>query len=69
MIRNHLSVDGAGLSMRAGITPDQVSDYTGYDLVMADNLPQPLFQLRAGAITPIKFGKASEENKSRTPRP
>ena len=27
--------------MRAEITPEQDSDYTGYDLVMADNLPQP----------------------------
>lgn len=27
--------------MRAEITPGQDSDYTGYDLVMADNLPQP----------------------------
>ena len=27
--------------MRTEITPGQVSDYTGYDLVMADNLPQP----------------------------
>jgi len=26
--------------MRTGITPGQDSDYTGYDLVMADNLPQ-----------------------------
>ena len=34
-------VNGAGLPMRTGITPGQVSDYTGCDLVMADNLPQP----------------------------
>ena len=27
--------------MRSEITPGQDSDYTGYDLVMADNLPQP----------------------------
>ena len=27
--------------MRAEITPGQDSDYTGYDLVMADKLPQP----------------------------
>ena len=27
--------------MRTEITPGQDSDYTGYDLVMADNLPQP----------------------------
>ncbi|MFW6681193.1 MULTISPECIES: IS5 family transposase [Komagataeibacter] len=37
----HLRVNGAGLPMRTGITPGQDSDYTGYDLVMADNLPQP----------------------------
>lgn len=27
--------------MRTEITPGQDSDYTGYDMVMADNLPQP----------------------------
>lgn len=27
--------------MRAEITPGQASDYLGFDLVMADNLPQP----------------------------
>ena len=27
--------------MRTEITPGQDSNYTGYDLVMADNLPQP----------------------------
>ena len=27
--------------MRTEITPGPDSDYTGYDLVMADNLPQP----------------------------
>ncbi|RDD96083.1 IS5 family transposase [Paracoccus pantotrophus] len=37
----HLRVNGAGLPMRTEITPGQHSDYTGYDLVMADNLPQP----------------------------
>ena len=26
--------------MRTEITPGQDSDYTGYDLVMADNLPR-----------------------------
>jgi len=34
-------VNGAGLPMRTEITPGQDSDYTGYDLMMADNLPQP----------------------------
>ncbi|WP_232419362.1 IS5 family transposase [Paracoccus sp. N5] len=29
------------LPMRTEITPGQDSDYTGYDMVMADNLPQP----------------------------
>lgn len=28
--------------MRSELTPGQESDYTGYDLVMADNLPQPV---------------------------
>ena len=37
----HLRVNGAGLPMRTEITPGQDSDDTGYDLVMADNLPQP----------------------------
>lgn len=36
----HLHVNGAGLPMRTEITPGQDSDYTGYDLIMADNLPQ-----------------------------
>ena len=36
----HLRVNGAGPPMRTAITPGQDSDYTGYDLVMADNLPQ-----------------------------
>ena len=27
--------------MRAEITPGQTSDYLGFDLVMADNLPRP----------------------------
>nr|WP_124087481.1 IS5 family transposase [Pseudogemmobacter humi] len=39
--RIHLRINGVGLPMRTGITPGQDSDYTGYDLVMADNLPQP----------------------------
>lgn len=27
--------------MRAEITPGQTSDYLGFDLIMADNLPEP----------------------------
>ena len=27
--------------MRSDITPGQTSDYLGFDLVMADNLPEP----------------------------
>jgi len=27
--------------MRSEITPGQTSDYLGFDLVMADNLPEP----------------------------
>ena len=30
-----------GLPMRTEITPDQTSDYLGFDLVMHDNLPEP----------------------------
>ncbi len=37
----HLRVNGAGLPMRTEITPGKDSDYSGYDLAMADNLPQP----------------------------
>lgn len=37
----HLWVDSAGLPMRIEIVPAQVSDYTGYDLEMADYLPLP----------------------------
>ena len=33
-------VNGARLLMRTGSAPGQNSDYIGYDLVMADNLPQ-----------------------------
>ena len=31
-----------GLPMRTEITPGQVSDYKGFDLVMAENLPRPV---------------------------
>ncbi|MCV6591820.1 MAG: IS5 family transposase [Silicimonas sp.] len=37
----HLLVNAAGLPMRTEITPGQTSDYIGFDLVMADNLPAP----------------------------
>ena len=37
----HLRINGAGLPMRTEIRPGQDYDYTGYDMVMADNLPQP----------------------------
>ena len=37
----HLRVNAAGLPMRTEITPGQTSDYLGFDLVMADNLPEP----------------------------
>ncbi|WP_156927552.1 IS5 family transposase [Leisingera methylohalidivorans] len=37
----HLLVNAAGLPMRTEITPGQTSDYLGFELVMADNLPQP----------------------------
>lgn len=37
----HLRVNSAGLPMRTEITPGQTSDYLGFDLVMADNLPEP----------------------------
>ncbi|MDC0657792.1 IS5 family transposase [Leisingera sp. SS27] len=37
----HLRVNAHGLPMRTEITPGQTSDYLGFDLVMADNLPEP----------------------------
>lgn len=37
----YLLVKAHGLPMRAEITSGQTSDYLGFDLVMADNLPQP----------------------------
>lgn len=37
----HLLVDAHGPPMRTEITPGQTSDYLGFDLVMADNLPSP----------------------------
>lgn len=37
----HLLVNALGLPMRTEITPGQTSDYLGFDLVMADNLPAP----------------------------
>ncbi|MEO1211863.1 MAG: IS5 family transposase [Cyanobacteria bacterium J06638_20] len=37
----HLLVNAHGLPMRTEITPGQTSDYLGFDLVMADNLPTP----------------------------
>ena len=35
----HLLVNAHGLTIRTEITPGQTSDYLGFDLVMADNLP------------------------------
>ena len=37
----HLLVKAHGLPMRTEITPGQTSDYLGFNLVMADNLPAP----------------------------
>lgn len=37
----HLRVNVHELPMRTAITPGQTSDYLGFDLVMADNLPEP----------------------------
>ena len=41
----HLRVNAAGLPMRTDITPGQTSDYLGFDLIMDDNLPEPLVLL------------------------
>ncbi|SMG57080.1 IS5 family transposase [Paracoccus sp. J56] len=45
--------------MRTEITPGQDSDYTGCDLVMADNLPQPAVLVADGGYDSEKFGKIS----------
>lgn len=37
----HLCVNSAGLPMRPEITPVQISDFLGFDLVMVGNLPEP----------------------------
>ncbi len=37
----HLRVNGAGLSIRSAITPEQASDYLGFDLIMDANIPEP----------------------------
>jgi transposase len=37
----HLRVNSHGLPMQTEITQGQVSDYKGFDLVMAGNLPKP----------------------------
>ncbi|RVT87403.1 IS5 family transposase [Rhodobacteraceae bacterium CCMM004] len=37
----HLLINAHGLPMRNERTPGQTSDYCGFDLVMADNLPTP----------------------------
>ncbi len=38
-------MNAAGLPMRIDITPGQTSDYLGFDLIMDDNLPEPLVLL------------------------
>ncbi len=38
-------MNAAGLPMRTDITPGQTSDYLGFDLIMDDNLPEPLVLL------------------------
>ena len=45
--------------MRTEITPGQDSDYTGYDMVMADNLPQPAVLIADRGYNSEKFGKTS----------
>ena len=37
----HLLVNAAGLPMRTEITPGQMSDYLGFDLVVVDSQPTP----------------------------
>ena len=52
--------------MRTEITPGQDSDYTGYDLVMADNLPQPAVLV---ADRGYDSDKIREDIESRNPLP
>ena len=49
--KTHLRVNGAGLPKRTEITPGQDPDYTRYDMVMADNLPQPAVLVADRAMT------------------
>ncbi len=46
----HLRVNAHGLPMRTDITPGQTSDFLGFDLVMADNLP--VLWLRRSILQP-----------------
>ena len=58
-IRIHLRVNGDGLAMRTRITPGQTSDHTGYDLVMADTLPQAAVLVAGRGYESVKFLKIS----------
>ena len=52
--------------MRTEITPGRESDYSGYDLVMADNLPQPAVLVADKGYHPDKI---REDIKSRNAVP
>ena len=52
--------------MRTEITPGRESDYSGYDLVMADNLPQPAVLVADKSYDPDRI---REDIKSRNAVP
>src|SRR6056297_2887804 len=57
----HLRVNAVGLPMRTEITPGQTSDYLGFDLVMADNLPKPSVLLADRGYDADRIRKKMEE--------
>ncbi len=59
----HLRVNGWGLPMRTDITPGQASDYTGYQLIMADNLPAPTVLIADKGYDADSIREAIEERK------
>ncbi|WP_193668143.1 IS5 family transposase [Paracoccus kondratievae] len=56
----HLRVNGAGLPIRSEITPGQTSDYLGFDLVIAHNLPEPAVLLADLGYDPDNIRKTME---------
>ncbi len=57
----HLRANAHGLPMRTQITPGQTSDYLGFDLVMADNLPEPKVLLADRGYDADRIRKTMDE--------